>query len=196
MTRRDRYLLAGVLLFAAILAAAFIIPALSRAKETGPGPPRGRCLMNVRQIGHTMIQYAIDHDGEYPPSLGVLMKDGYLTTWKLFICPSSEDRIPEEFSYDAPYASDRARTLDLDALNRVEEFGSYVMVKGLKHVGREDIIVVYEKAGNHREAGRNCFFDDGHAKWLPEDEFQEHMKAQKAKFRDMDRKEGQNTARD
>ena len=196
MTRRKTYVLAGALLLAAIVAAGFIVPALSRAIESGPGPPRGRCLMNVRQIGLSMIQYASDHDGEYPPSFGVLVKRGYLTTSKIFICPSSDDRIPEEFSYDAPYASDRARTLDLDALNRVEEFGSYVMVKGLKHVGREDIIVVYEKAGNHREAGRNCFFDDGHAKWLPEDGFQEHMKAQKAKFRDMDRKDGQNTARD
>jgi len=158
------------------------IGGLERARRTA-------CLNNTFQIGRAMMYYAEEHKGQYPPSFGVLIKQDCFTTWRVFVCPSSKDRIPDEFQDNGPYRIDRAKEVDLEVLNRVEVWGSYVMVKGLKHANRPDVIVVYEKPGHHQGAGRNCFFDDGHCVWLSETEFQERIKAQESKLREMNAKE-------
>jgi hypothetical protein len=147
---------------------------------------RAACMNNTLQIGLAMHQYAGDHAGQYPASFGVLMKEGYITTYRVFLCPSSKDRPAEGFPTDSP--SDFGKQ-DLAVLNTVEDWGSYVLVKGLKHEGRPDVIVVYDKAGHHKGEGRNCFFDDSHVQWLSETEFQEHMKVQEAKLREAPKKE-------
>jgi hypothetical protein len=156
---------------------------LSGLSDENRGP---QCYRNVQQIGYSLIGYAGVHDGMFPASLGVLMKEGYLTSWKPFICPSSKDRPPEGFPTDS---QTDLKKQDLAVLNTVEDWGSYVYVKGLKYENRPDVIVLYEKAGHHGERGRCCFFDDGHVQLLSETEFQDHMKAQETELREMSPKE-------
>jgi len=152
----------------------FFLPVVAN----GPPSLRVACLNNIRQIGLAMIMYAQDHEGAYPSSFGVLLKGGYLPTPRLLICPASEDCIPEDFPEDF-------KSADLHVLDSVEQWGSYVMVKGLTHEGRKDVIILHDKPGNHGGEGRNCYFDDGHVRWLPEAEFQRHMKVQQVKLREV-----------
>jgi hypothetical protein len=150
--------------------------------KAGEPARRASCMNNVRQIGLSMFSYAEDHDGVYPPTLSVLMKDGYITTWKVFLCLSSNDRPGEGFISD-PQAD--LKKMDLAFLDTVEERGSYALVKGLKHEKRPDVIVLYDKPGHHKGEGRNCFFDDGQVKWLSEADFEKRMKEQEAKLREI-----------
>ena len=172
-----------LVLVVVIILAGFVPVSFHLAKDPAF---RAVCLNNTHQIGLAMGMYAEDHAGQYPASFGVLMKEGYLANWKVFICPSSKDCPAEGFPIDPQ--SD-LKEQDLAVLNTVEEWGSYVLVKGLKHENRPDVIVLYEKAGHHKGEGRYSFFDDGHAKWLSETEFLRRMKAQEAKLREAPKKE-------
>jgi len=139
------------------------------------------CLANVHQLGLVMINYAADHDERFPPSFGALLKEG---DWPLrleyFVCPSSGKSAPVPCDFPADF-----KTGERDLLDSVEDWGTYVMVKGLKHAASAETIIIYEKAGNHGGKGRACYFDSGEVKWLTEAEFQKHMKAQETKLRDM-----------
>lgn len=137
---------------------------------------RAECRDNVRFLGLSAVQYADDHEGKYPQSLGVLMHEGYITTTEFFICWSGHDRWPADFPWDF-------KNSEVKALDQVEEFGSYVYVKGLRHEKRPDVMIFYDKPGHHQGQGRNCFFDDGAAKWLPEAEFQKRIIEQEANLR-------------
>jgi len=156
-----------------------------------PDPMAGRegirravCMNYVHQIGLAMVEYADAHEGNYPPSLGTLMQEGYLTTQKVFFCPSSGHRMPPDFPVDLKKA-------DLPVLNQIEKFGSYEMVKGLRHENRSNVIVLYDKPDNHGSAGRNCFFDDGHVRWFEEVDFEKQIKQQKAALREVQQKKGE-----
>ena len=63
--RQDAFTLIELLVVVAIIAvlAALLIPALKTALEGGR---RTVCRSNLRQIGHSIIQYASDHDGFMP----------------------------------------------------------------------------------------------------------------------------------
>ena len=152
--------------------AGFLLPALAKSQEAAR---RASCMNNVRQIGLAMIQYAGDHDDKFPESLGELLQMGYLTTPRVFICPSGKERIPPGFPQDLKNA-------DLAVLNQVEQFGSYVMVKGITHAAPADFIILHDKDGAHRGEGRNCFHNDGHTRWYSEAGFQQKMKEQREKM--------------
>jgi hypothetical protein len=176
MTRREEWflLLLGVFVLAVIVAGCGPC-ALAPAGEAAR---RSSCMNNAYGIGLMMTQYAEDHEGDYPPSLGVLLKEGYLTTVKVFLCPSSTDKLPGDFPKDLKNA-------DLAVLNQIEDFGSYAYVKGLRHENSAEMIILYDKPGHHRREGRNCLFDDGHVEWLAEAEFQKRMKEQEARLREV-----------
>jgi prepilin-type processing-associated H-X9-DG protein len=128
-------------------------------------------MNNIRQIGLAMIQYAGDNDDAFPKSLGELLKRGYITSARVFVCPSGPGQIPKDFPQDFKAA-------DLAELNKVEEFGSYVMVKGITHAADATAVILYEKDGAHGGEGRNCMFNDGHVEWMWEPEFQELLREQ------------------
>jgi len=153
--------------------AGFLLPALAKAQEAAR---RASCMNNIRQIGIAMIQYSADHDDEFPPSFGVLLKVGYLITPKVFYCPSSPAKVPADFPEDLK----GAEVADMDKL--LDASASYVMVKGIKHTADAGFIVLYEKEGAHNREGMNCFFNDGRVQWLMEADFQERMKAQGAEL--------------
>ena len=152
--------------------AGFLLPALSKAQEAAR---RTSCMNNVRNIGQSMFMYAGDHDDAFPKSFGVLLNDGYITTTKVFICPSGRGAIRpfpiEDFK--------AAKVADID--RELEPICSYVMVPGITHAADADALVLYEK-DNHGGAGRNCFFNDGHVKWYPEWQFQELLAEQKKRL--------------
>lgn len=145
---------------------------------------RAACMNNVRQIGLAMQQYAMDHQDEYPPSLGVLMKEGYLNTWKVFICPSSGHKVPEDFP------TEDLKDVDLSVLGRVDEWCDYVMVRGLERSSPGDFILLHEKYGSHDGEGTNCFFNDGRVHWYPRKAFEKLLSEQQAEIRRMRKKHG------
>jgi len=146
-----------------------------KAKEAAR---RTACMGNTRQIGLAMLQYAQDHDNQFPKDLAVLLQgpEVYLTTLKVFICPSSDSNIPEKWWYADP------KTITNEEL---EEFNCYVLVPGASYDWPPEFILLHDKKDNHDGAGRNCWFNDGHTEWLTEEKFQQRMKAQEAKLREL-----------
>jgi prepilin-type processing-associated H-X9-DG protein len=155
--------------------AGFLVPALMKAKETAH---RATCMNNLRQISVAMKQFAVDNDDRNPRTFGELLKGGYLTTTKVFFCPSTRSRLPDDFPADFKEA-------DLAALNRIDALTDYVMVKDMDAASTPDFIMAHDKPGNHRGAGRNCLHVDGHVRWYPEAEFQRKMDEQRKKMAEM-----------
>ncbi len=154
---------------------------LAPAKVHMGGTPEGACMINLLQIKLAAEQYAEENHGDHPPSFGALMHAGYGVRPEFFICPASRDCVPGGFPTDPRVAS-------VSVLDRVEEFGSYVMVKGPRRRELRDAIVVYEKPGHHKNGWRYCLLDDGRIERLTEAEFQRRMAAQEASLRGKDAK--------
>ena len=177
--RAARIVVGGVFLFLVLGWIGFLT--LQVVSQPG-GARRASCMNNIRQIGLAMFQYAGDHDGRFPDSFGALLKEGYLTTAKVFICPSSGNKVPEDFP------SESFEEADLSVLNRVDEWTDYVMVRGITHADPALFIVIHEKWGSHEGEGTNCFFNDGHVKWYPREAFEKLLSEQQAKIRQMRQK--------
>src|SRR6185503_3923035 len=66
MRGRRAFTLIELLVVVAIVAllGALLLPALTRAKESGR---RVACASNLRQLAIALDLYAVDHDGLYPP---------------------------------------------------------------------------------------------------------------------------------
>ena len=115
---------AMVLGLIAILLAGFFWP-IFNGRWVHERAPSASCMNNIRQIGLAMIQYAGDHDDRFSPlvdeqgrlvpavdnegrvsmlpsrtAFAVLMKEGYLSTTRVFVCWSSGDRNAEGFPKD------------------------------------------------------------------------------------------------
>jgi hypothetical protein len=162
----------------AVLAVVVVIVCLaywrlsSRAQWYG-GPPS--CLSQVQEIGMAMLIYAGNY-GQYPDSLAVLLKVGYLSSPKTLICPSTGTHVPDDFP-----RGDALPDATLEVLKRADDFSSYVIVKGVSPRDPADFIILTEKDGAHNCKGRTCLFNNGNkvtVKWLPEAEFQKMMAAQ------------------
>jgi len=118
------------------------------------------CGGNIRHIGLMMHQYATEHDGKLPKTFGLLVKEGYITTLRVFVCPSSGHSIPADFPDD-----DNLSTLDLSVLDRIDEWSDYVIVQGVTPDSPPDFILLHEKWGSHNGEGSNIWFMDAHLKW-------------------------------
>jgi len=112
------------------------------------------CFSNLKQIGLAIRQYAIDNGGFLPcasngANFELLRSSGYLTDYKIFVCPSSKAKIPKEGS----------------ALK--EENVSYLYFgAGLTSNDSPDSAIACDKPGNHEKYG-NALFLDGHAQGCP-----------------------------
>ena len=79
-------LVTGYLMIAIIpIIAAIAIPAFSIIQQSAA---RVQTVNNARQLVIGMKQYAVDHDGKYPPTLGALFDEQILTDRKLLEFPS------------------------------------------------------------------------------------------------------------
>ena len=121
--------------------AAMLLPALSKAKE---GARRASCLNNLKQIGLACHMYAQDNNGVFPDKLSLLYPE-YISSLRIFVCPSTDDKI--------------------SSLDEIDENMSYVYIGGLTEDNDPDTVLVYEKPGNHGKAGYNELFLDGRVKW-------------------------------
>ena len=159
----------------------FTLPALAKAQEAAR---RASCFNNIRQIGIAMFQYAADHDDKFPKTLGELMHAGYLTTPRVFVCPSDSRPFKFEIKVNGAAPADpmdfkHFAVADLD--RAIDPICSYVKVPGLNHDADANAMILYEKDGAHNGEGRNCMFNDGRVQWLPEAEFRRLLAEQQKK---------------
>ena len=149
------------------LAGIYLVPPLNRARESAC---RAACMNNTRQLMLALRRYAMDHNDNYPDSFGDLLKKGYITTTKVFFCPSSGHSIPADFPTDFKDA-------DLAELRKIDELSDYLMVPYATASFPPSFVVVYEK-DNHRGEGRNLGFNDGHVDWQTGEELRETITRQ------------------
>jgi prepilin-type processing-associated H-X9-DG protein len=127
------------------IAAAVMLPALAKAKDQSQ---RVVSMNNLKQIGLACMMYANDHNGEFPPNLEVLVKDGHLTD-KILVSP----RKPT--GHSGP---------------------SYIYIAGQKTSSPIENILAYEDPSFAKDGKRIALFLDGHVEALEPGRFQEVLK--------------------
>jgi len=180
--------------------AGFLLPALAKAQEAAR---RTSCMNNVRQIGLSMQQYSTEHDGRFPKlvdstgaevpavdgsgvinttdparsAFAILLKRSYLTTTKVFICPSSNEIVA---TADEGFPSD-FRNEDLQNLILDENYCSYGWDPTKSSNANASCALIADKpsddvaagnegteennSDNHNKEGQNVWYADGHVKW-------------------------------
>ncbi|MBN1362894.1 MAG: hypothetical protein JW993_20010 [Sedimentisphaerales bacterium] len=124
------------------LAAHFLTPGLFELRAS---LLRYACGTTLSGMGKAMLIYANDYDDKWPPSLETLVEKAEYPRSGL-ICP---------------------------AMKHQPDYASYVF-RGVDTVGTSaepSIIMVHDRAGNHR-GGRNVLFVDSHVEWITEEDFQ------------------------
>lgn len=76
----------GMVLVAALFWAFILRPAFQQAQEKSR---RINCAGNLKQIGLALRMYSGDHGDHFPPDFAVLIQQDYLTTKKVYTCPST-----------------------------------------------------------------------------------------------------------
>lgn len=132
-------------------------------------------MNNVRMLLLASIQYAMDHDGAFPPDFETLLKLAYLTAPKVFIAPASGDEVRADYPGELKNAT-------MADLKLGPENCSYVFVWKARHSDPPNTIVIYEKKPFTR-GGRIVGFNDGHVEFIPEEKFQKRL-AEQNKRRD------------
>jgi prepilin-type processing-associated H-X9-DG protein len=127
--------------------AGVLMPALVRARSTAR---RVACSSNLRQIGLGLTVYKTER-GRWPERLAALSPD-YLQGAAVFRCPT--DPHPERTEGGVPM--------------------SYRYVGRLRPQLEPEVILVFDKRGNHPD-GRNVLFADTHVEFLSEPEFARRM---------------------
>lgn len=163
----------------------FWLPADIRARESSR---RATCQNQLRKIGLALHMYSTRHGGKFPQGesaadvFSQLIEGEYLREevgWfatPVYVCPGA--------------------TKDIRAWKRIrkptEETCSYEFVPGIHSYSPPDFIVAFERSAEHHNyriaplwapvilgSRGNVLFVDGHATWMREEGFQEHMSWQR-----------------
>jgi len=136
------------------VASFWIISALPYLNTPRPSP-KISCTSNLKQIGLSLKQYAMDYDDWLPDKSGAagfeqLRSTGYLTKYRKYVCPSTRH----------PAGNGNQKL--------AEKIVSYIYKAGLKDPPAKNndtskIPVVWDKPENHENYG-NVLFLDGHVK--------------------------------
>ena len=174
--------------------------ALAQAHEAAR---RTQCMNNVRQIGLAMYQYAAEHDDQFPDlvnaegeevraanddgtnnttdparsAFAVLLNRAYLTTTKVFVCPSSGDTVATaDDGFPTDYKAVTLNKLILrenqcsygwDPTKRASANASCALIadKPATDVSAASEGTEKNNSDNHEKAGQNVWYNDGHVKW-------------------------------
>ena len=167
--------------------AAMLLPALAAAREKAR---RTQCLSNLKQIGLAIAMYA-DGNGDRAPSVGTTLSgfsdaisasfalmSNTLNTTKVLVCPSSIATKADEFSATvvAPLRSLTSASISYSyQSNLVWQNGPDNILAWDKGVGgaKEGTpgfplpnTTGWVSTGNHKDAGGNVLFNDGHVSFL------------------------------
>ena len=99
-----------------------------------------KCSENIRLLSLALHMYAADHNEAFPPELKSLYPN-YIKEEKVFHCPSI-------------------------SANGVVGRCDYEYVIGLTESSPTSEVIVYDKAGNHKEKGRNILRVNGSVEWI------------------------------
>lgn len=146
-----------------VLAAGLILGAAGTVRKLHSGelhiPSRRQvdCAKNLKQIGLAMYEYAEEHEGNYPDTLGGLLAfHGDAIALTIFVCADTTDT-------PAVGSTAQERGAQLDAGGH----GSYVYLgKGKSRAAPANTVLVYEPLGRHRGKGLNVLFGDGRVFFL------------------------------
>ena len=150
--KEDWYVIA-IIIFVLIM----VFPALSGIFRYSGGSRRRvrriSCTSNLKQIGLSLKQYAMDYKDFFPPennSLGLdkLRELDYLTDYGVYTCPGTSTM----------------RGSGRDIL--IESNCDYVYMGGSKEGENPDIPLAFDKPDNHSDYV-NILFLDGHVKGYP-----------------------------
>lgn len=136
-----------------LLLAAIVIPNMGRAR---PAAQQIKCANNLRQIALACQQYAQDHGGRFPDSLGVVFLAEDIPA-EVFICPECNHT-------PATGPTTQAVVNNLTAGGHL----SYLYVgKGLTNAAGRTTVLLYEPLSNHRGRGINVIYADASRDWFP-----------------------------
>jgi len=198
MRTRTAFTLIELLVVIAIIGvlAGLLIPAVIAAQRKAQ---QVQCLNNLHQIGLSLINYSTDHDQRLPDlvdpngnivravaedgtvsseparsAFALLLQGRYLSTAEVFICPSTRDRIPEDFPVDF-------RRVELRELILPEDACSYGYDPTKTRQVHDGCAIAADKpptgdlamnegtqennSPNHLQAGQNVLFSGGHVRW-------------------------------
>ena len=144
---RTGTVLAGVELGIVFLAA-IALPGMCGSREASN---RVKCASNLRQIGIACLMYANAHEGHFPPSIDVIIREEDMSA-ECFVCPSSDE--------------DRAMGATTDEVIRhlhEPHHVSYTYIgSNLTNTASSETVIAYENVKNHRDSGMSVLYADGH----------------------------------